>query len=114
MSSIFINQVAAHGEPEDVAALAARLESGDEEAHVIQADVGFVMFTAASRNGPYTGLYDELREAWPEVHLAWLYYYDAEEIAGYLTEENLRAWKESLGTVDPSGRFDAGRTTACP
>jgi hypothetical protein len=109
MSSIFINQVTAHGEPEDVAALAARLESGDEEVQVTRADTGILTFTTWSRNGPHTDLYEEIREAHPDIRLAWLYYLDEEEVAGYLTEKSLDEWREWLGTADPSGRFDARR-----
>ena len=97
MASIFINQITATGDPEEIAALAARLESGDEEVRVIQAETGFLMFTAPSRNGPYLDLYGEIRQAHPEIHLAWQYYCDSEEVAGYLNEKNLGDWREWLG-----------------
>jgi hypothetical protein len=87
MASIFINQVTATGESQDIAALAARLESGDEEVQVTQADAGIVTFTTWSRNGPYVDLYSEIRADYPDIHLAWRYYLDEEEIAGYLTEK---------------------------
>ena len=96
MSSIFINQVTATGEPEEIAALAARLESGDEEVQVTWADTGIVTFTTASRNGPFLDLYEEIREAHPDIHVAWLYYLDEEEIAGYLNGKNLEEWRECV------------------
>ena len=90
MASIFINQVTATGEPEDISTLAAWLESGEEaEVQVTSAGRGIVTFTTASRRGPFIDLYEQIREVHPHIHLAWLYYLDAEEIAGYLTEKNL-------------------------
>ena len=85
MGTCYCNEVAAYGNPERVAELAAWLESG-RDAEAISADGTRVEFVTWTNSAPGASLYRETRKVFPDVRLVWRYHCDEEEVAGYLTE----------------------------
>jgi len=107
MSSIFINQVTAHGEPQDVAALSEWLSEAARDYDIPDCccEIGetHIGFQTASKHGPYLDLYETLRNDHPNLSITWSYSCDEEEVAGYLSEKNLGEWQDWL-TSQPSSR----------
>ncbi len=71
-------------------------DKGNCEAVVKQLDTDFITFTVASNHGPDLDIYGMIREQHSSRSFRWLYHFDGERIAGYLTEENLADWQNRL------------------